>query len=185
MAADSGQILTSTRGKTSGSHRQPGAALLQLIGAFKLAKAFLLLCGGVAALAFSPADIGTKVADWIRDIHLDPGSRFLRDALAHLTGVPARRLHELGVAMFIYSALFCVEGVGLVLLEHWAEWVALISTAGLIPVEIYELCERTTILRAVILAINAAVVAYLFIRLRRDHKIRAAAKLRPLTPNET
>jgi len=176
MEADSGAVLSNDSGKNALSNRPAGATILRLIGAFKLAKALALLCGGFAALVFSPADIGSRVADWIRQIHLDPGSRFLRDALAHLTGVPAKRLHELGVAMFIYSALFCVEGVGLVLMKHWAEWVALISTAGLIPVEIYELYERLTILRASILAINIAVVIYLLVRLMRDRASRHHAQ---------
>jgi uncharacterized membrane protein (DUF2068 family) len=144
---------------------QSGATLLRLIGAFKLAKACLLLCGGLAAIVFSPADLGAHIADWVRESHLDPGAKFLRDALAHLTGVPARRLHELGVAMFIYSALFAVEGVGLLLLKHWAEWVAMISTAGLIPLEIYELNLKPTVVRGTILIINIAVALYLLARL--------------------
>jgi uncharacterized membrane protein (DUF2068 family) len=156
-------------GKSEHSRRPPGAILLRLIGVFKLAKAVVLLCGGIAAVAFSPADLGTRVAEWVRDVHLDPGAKYLRDGLAHLTGVPAKRLHELGVAMFIYSALFLTEGIGLLCLQHWAEWVALVSTAGLIPLELYELYVRLTIIRGGILAINVAVVAYLLARLLRLH----------------
>jgi len=175
VEAEPSKAGTNHGGGSDHSNRPAGAVLLRLIGVFKLAKAAVLLCGGIAAVAFSPAELGTRVAEWVRDFHLDPGAAYVRDALAHLTGVPARRLHELGVAMFIYSSLFLTEGIGLLCLQHWAEWVALISTAGLIPIEIYELFKRLTIVRGGILAINVAVVAYLLARLVR----------RRVNPNET
>jgi len=174
MERGAGTASSDDGGKSGRTSRPPGSGVLRLIGAFKLAKALALLCGGIAALAFSPATIGASVTEWVRFFHLDPGAGYLRAALARVTGVSEGRLRELGVAMFVYSTLFIIEGVGLVLMKHWAEWVALISTAGLIPVEIYEFDIRHTYVRGGILIINTAVVAYLLYRLLKDHAARGA-----------
>ena len=44
--------------------------------------------------------------------------------------------------------LFVVEGIGLLLHKRWAEYFTVITTGLLMPIEIYELVHRPTILRA-------------------------------------
>jgi uncharacterized membrane protein (DUF2068 family) len=47
-----------------------------------------------------------------------------------------------------------------------------VSTASLLPLEIYELAKRVTTGRIVLLLINIAVVVYLVIEVRRTRNIR-------------
>ena len=45
------------------------------------------------------------------------------------------------------QALFLVEGVGLWLLKRWAEWLTVIITSSLVPIEIYEIHRHPTPVR--------------------------------------
>jgi uncharacterized membrane protein (DUF2068 family) len=81
-----------------------------------------------------------------------------------------KRLKELSIGTFFYSALFMTEGIGLSLGKRWAEYLTVVSTASLLPIELYEIAKHTTIGKLVALVINVAVVAYLIFELRRFPK---------------
>jgi uncharacterized membrane protein (DUF2068 family) len=87
--------------------------------------------------------------------------------LAKLSIVDDRRLKQLSVGTFIYAALFLTEGVGLALGKRWAEYLTIIGTASLLPLELYELSRHASLGKGFALVINLAVVAYLVRELRR------------------
>ncbi|MDX6225090.1 MAG: hypothetical protein QOE64_1466 [Frankiales bacterium] len=60
-----------------------------------------------------------------------------------------------------YGAIQVLEGVGLWLLKRWGEYLAVVATSAFLPVEVYELSEKVTWLRAGALVLNLAAVAYL------------------------
>lgn len=68
---------------------------------------------------------------------------------------------------FVYAALLLTEGTGLLLRKRWAEYFTIITTACLIPLEVYEIVRRVTAVKTAILIINFAIVAYLIARVRR------------------
>ena len=164
--------------------RHVGAGLIRLIGVFKLFKGIVLLVAGFAALRLVHGDVGEMAAQWVRDFNFDPENRHIRQLLVFLTGLTPKRLHELGVGAFIYSILFFTEGIGLVMAKRWAEWVAVISTAGFIPLEIYELIRRHTLVRAGLLVVNIAIVIYLVRRIQRDDRI-AKIMAGAISPTQT
>ena len=84
-----------------------------------------------------------------------------------VTKVDETRLRELSVGTFFYAALFFTEGTGLALRKRWAEYLTIISTSSLLPLEVYELFHRPTTSKLVLLLVNLAVVAYLIFELRR------------------
>ncbi len=67
----------------------------------------------------------------------------------------------IAVALFVYAGIQVAEGVGLWSLKRWGEYLAVVATSVFLPVEIYELAERITILRLGAFAVNLALVAYL------------------------
>jgi uncharacterized membrane protein (DUF2068 family) len=79
----------------------------------------------------------------------------------------------LSVGTFFYSALFLLEGTGLALAKRWAEYLTIVTTASLMPVELYELYARLTWPRGVVLVVNIVVVAYLVVELKRTKKSKA------------
>jgi hypothetical protein len=44
----------------------------------------------------------------------------------------------------VYAGLLLTEGLGLLLRKRWAEYLTIITTAGLIPIELYEMSRRAT-----------------------------------------
>lgn len=60
-----------------------------------------------------------------------------------------------------YGVLELVEAVGLWLMRRWGEYVAVVGTSVFIPLEVYEIVETVTWLRAVALALNVFAVVYL------------------------
>ena len=78
-----------------------------------------------------------------------------------LLSLPSGRLHLVGVVLSAYAVLEAVEAVGLWMQKRWAEYLTLIATAALLPLEIYELTRGVTMLKVTALVVNVAVVVYL------------------------
>jgi uncharacterized membrane protein (DUF2068 family) len=143
------------------------SATLFLIAIFKLLKGVALVIAGVGALHFIHRDIAQTVSHWIDVLRVDPDNRFIHKFLIRLLRVNPKQLEALSAGTFLYAALFLTEGTGLLLRKRWAEYLTIISTASLIPVEIYEFVERFTALKFAVMLANVAIVAYLVTRVRR------------------
>jgi len=79
-----------------------------------------------------------------------------------------------GIGALLYGLLELVEGVGLFMRKRWAEWLTVIATSLLIPVEIYELANPPSWLKAAGLAVNVLIVLYLLKVVREKREPRAA-----------
>ncbi len=75
-------------------------------------------------------------------------------------------LHVVGIALLVYAALEGTEAIGLWNLKRWAEYLTFVSTAVLLPFEIYEIATRPSALKVIGFVINVAVVVYLLLRKR-------------------
>jgi uncharacterized membrane protein (DUF2068 family) len=140
---------------------------LTLIGIGKLLKAAILLAVGVFALRVSRPDDAAALHRTIARLGLHPGSHFVHDALERIAGLDPHRLQQIGLATFVYAALFLVEGVGLLTRQRWAEYFTVVITGSFVPLEVYEVANHFTPGRLLGLALNVAAVAYLVHHLRR------------------
>ncbi|HEY6397877.1 MAG TPA: DUF2127 domain-containing protein [Solirubrobacteraceae bacterium] len=68
---------------------------------------------------------------------------------------------EVGIALLVFAALELVEAVGLWMMKRWAEYLTFITTAALLPLEVYEIVHKGTVLKVTGFVINVAVVVYL------------------------
>ena len=84
-------------------------------------------------------------------------------------------LNLIAVGLILYGALQVVEGIGLWSLKRWGEYVAVVGTTLFIPLEVYELTEKVSWLKIVILLINIAAVLYLLLA-KRLFGIRGGGK---------
>ena len=75
----------------------------------------------------------------------------------------ARASTILGVAaaVALYGVLELLEATGLWLMQRWGEYVAVVATSLFLPLEIYEIIEKLTVLRIAALVINLFLVVYL------------------------
>jgi uncharacterized membrane protein (DUF2068 family) len=144
-----------------------------LIAIFKLLKGFALLAVGIGALRLLHKDVAAIADHWINAFRGDPHNRYLHWLLAKLPMVDDRKLKELSVGTFVYSAIFLTEGTGLALGKRWAEYFTIVTTASFLPLELYEIFRHATIARGVALVVNVAVVLYLVRELRRYPKKQA------------
>lgn len=143
---------------------------LRLIAAFKLFKGLVLFAVGIGAVRLLHKDVAFEVERWADIFRVDPHNRYIHYLLERLSILDARKLRELGVGTFFYSALLLTEGTGLLLGKRWAEYFTIIATSTFIPLEVYELTKRVSSPRLVVLLLNVVVVVYLVIELRRNRK---------------
>ena len=139
---------------------------LWLIALFKLVKAALLLVVAIGALKLIHDDVAQTVAGWVASIRIDPENRFIHRLFVKLAQIDDRKLEAISAGSFFYATLLAVEGVGLWMEKRWAEYLTVIATASFIPLEIYEIVERLTVTRVLLLAFNIGVVIYLIKKLR-------------------
>ena len=151
---------------------------LVAIAAFKMVKSVLLILAGIGALSLLNAPVAENVREWLSDLSIRGGHRIIERALAILDVASPQKMTLVGAASILYGIVFAVEGVGLWLAKRWAEYLTVIVTGSLIPFEIYELTQRMTVVRALALVVNVAVVIYLIYRLRNPTPRGATEKLR-------
>jgi uncharacterized membrane protein (DUF2068 family) len=143
---------------------------LRLIAAFKLFKGLVLFAVGVGAVKLLHKDLAFEFERWADIFRVDPNNHYIHHLLERFLSLDDRKLRELSVGTFFYSALLLTEGTGLLLGRRWAEFFTIIATSSFIPLEVYELTKRVSWARLVVLLLNIVVVAYLVIELRRNRK---------------
>jgi uncharacterized membrane protein (DUF2068 family) len=149
-------------------HKKHGG--LMAIAALKFVNGIGLLALGLGALHFLHGDIAKEFAHWMELLRADPHNRYLIWLVQKLSNVDEHRLRQLSLGTFFYSALFLCEGTGLALAKRWAEYLTIVTTASLMPLEMYEIYVRTTWPRLVVLVVNIVVVVYLVRELRRTKR---------------
>jgi uncharacterized membrane protein (DUF2068 family) len=144
--------------------------VLYLIAAFKLFKGLVLLAVGIGALKLLDKGVATELYRWANAFRVDPNNQYFHRLLVRFSILDEKKLRELSVGTFFYSALLLTEGTGLMLRKHWAEYFTIIATSSFIPLEVYELIRRASFVRGIVLLLNVAAVVYLAINLRREHR---------------
>jgi|SRR5579863_2927687 len=142
--------------------------MLRLIALFKLLKAALLIALGIGALRLIHTDISGVLEHFVLRLGLDPGGHYVGDALEKVANLTPTKVESVAIGSFIYSALFLTEGIGLWMLKRWAEWLTVIITSSLLPVEIYECFRHPGIGKVLVFLLNIGIVVYLIYQMRRD-----------------
>jgi uncharacterized membrane protein (DUF2068 family) len=156
-------MLTSSKSQK----RKSGWALVA-IGIFKLVKSITLFALGIGLVYWRGQDIAQATSEWINAFWL--GRPFVDRMIAQLSSFDDKTLEQVAAGSFIYSALLLIEGVGLCLRKRWAEFLTVGLTASLLPFECYELYQRLTATRVVIMLVNLAILVYLIMRLAEDYR---------------
>jgi len=146
---------------------QKNPVTLLLIGLFKLLKGIALLAVGIGALRFLHRDLAHSIEHWVNILRVDPDNRHVHALLSRAFRVTPHQLKALSAGTFIYAALFLTEGTGLVMRRRWAEYLTIITTGGLVPLEVYEIAKHVTPVKIAVLILNIAIVVYLVVRVRR------------------
>jgi uncharacterized membrane protein (DUF2068 family) len=166
-AADAPVLL---RGKALRS-----AFILRLLAIERWVRGAIILLLGVAVIRFERTQVSLKEL-FDKDLHAlqpffdqinfnvsDSGTiKAIQDALnAHKS-----TLNLIAAFLIFYGVLQLVEGTGLWLLKRWGEYFAVVATSLFLPLEVYELTEKVTLLRVGALLVNLAAVIYLLLSKR-------------------
>lgn len=140
------------------------------VAIFEAAKGVLVLVAGFGLLSLVHRDVHEIAARVIAHAHLNPASRYPRiflDAAGAMTD--ARLLLYAGGAA-LYASLRLAEAYGLWRGLAWAEWLAAVSGAVYVPIEVVGLVRDPGWLGAAVLVANLLVVGVMLdaVRRRRD-----------------
>lgn len=162
-----------------------GPRALAWIAVFKFCKALALIVAAFALLHLRDPDVIARWIDWLRMLPLASGHRIVTDLIALLIDAKPETIGLFAAMALAYATLYLVEGVGLWRNAHWAEYLTVISTSALIPIEVWELFHHPTLLKVLALAINLAIVAYLIHLLRRERRAGGHAAMRSAAEKST
>lgn len=165
MARRTGFSKSARRGRSTQKSKSSSWVLV-LIGSFKLLKALLLIAVGIGAIKFLHKDIVTTVTHWTEVLRVDPENQLVHGVLVRILRVTPKQLKELSVGTFLYAGLFATEGLGLLLRRRWAEYFTIVTTGGLIPLEIFELSRHFTLTKLLVVLLNGLIFWYLIARVR-------------------
>ena len=117
----------------------------------------LMVATGLLALVHKDLnELGTRL---VAHTHLNPASRYPHIFLDAMARLDEPRVLALAAGAFAYAALRLLEAYGLLRQRAWAEWLAALSGAIYVPLEVAEVVHKPTALDMAILVVNAAVVA--------------------------
>jgi uncharacterized membrane protein (DUF2068 family) len=152
----------------AGKHVKEIAVGVRAVALFEALKGTLVLVAGFGLLSLVHRDLQDLAERLVQHSHLNPASHYPRVFIEAASRMSDSRLRTLAVLAFVYSVVRFVEAYGLWHMRAWAEWFAIISGCVYLPIELYELFDRPTHLRGLVLFANASIVAYLlYVRLSR------------------
>jgi uncharacterized membrane protein (DUF2068 family) len=148
------------------SHSHGDTALFA-IAIFKFVKGAIFLALVCGAMSLFHKNVAAHVEDWLDQLRIDPDNRFVGAVLGKLNLIDTKELKQLSALGAGYAALFLTEGTGLLFRQYWAEWLTIIATSSLVPLEVYELVKQFTVVRLLLLIGNIGIVLFLIYRVRQ------------------
>jgi uncharacterized membrane protein (DUF2068 family) len=166
------------------------AFILRLLAVERWVRGGIILLLGVAVLRFTSSQVSVKelieqdlraLKPFFDQINFNVSDSGLVRALENALNASPSALNLVASFLIFYGALQLVEGLGLWLLKRWGEYFAVIATSLFLPLEIYELTEKVTLVRIGALLLNLAAVVYLLVvkrlfGIRGGHRAYQAAQ---------
>ena len=141
--------------------RAPRFNVLRTIAVYKLVKVLLLVALALGEVRLRDASLTDKLLVWVSARPHGLGHDVVTHLIQWLSGLTTSRMHTLRIVTLAYAAVFATEGVGLWMQKRWAEWLTVIITASLIPLEVWEMIFRPSIGIGAVLVANTTIVIYL------------------------
>jgi len=148
--------------------------VLRAVASFEFVKGSFVLLMGLCAVMLVHRDAWLIAESLLALFHISSDRHWAQVFLDLADNVTDARLWAAAQIAFTYAALRFTEAYGLWNERPWAEWVAFISGALLLPLEVRELLRGVTLLRVALFAGNLAVVLYMYSVLRASAASRRA-----------
>jgi uncharacterized membrane protein (DUF2068 family) len=136
---------------------------LRSIAVIEITKGILVLLGAIALIILIRRDVNFQdvALSILNFLHIDPDRRLAERFLDAAGQASDMHASFIGLAACVYSTIRFIEGYGLWCARVWAEWMALISGAIYLPLEIKAILNRSTWLHWSFLITNLVILAYI------------------------
>jgi uncharacterized membrane protein (DUF2068 family) len=139
---------------------------LRAVAIFEALKGTLALLAAGGLFYLIPHDFRHLVVELVGRLHLNPGKGYPNVFFRILEDTSNAQLWLIACLVVVYAAVRFAEAYGLWFSRAWAEWLAAVSGAIYVPVELYELSRGFSWIKLTALFINIAVVAFMVYALR-------------------
>jgi len=126
-----------------------------------------VLAAGFGLMRLVHRDVAYAAHALIDRLHLDAARKFPHIFLQLAENLTDAQLWGLAALALAYALLRFAEAYGLWRGRSWGQWIAAVSGAIYVPVEIYELMRSVTWIKVSALLLNVAVVVYMCYTLYR------------------
>jgi uncharacterized membrane protein (DUF2068 family) len=140
---------------------------LHAIALFEALKGLAAIAASLGLLSLVHHDVRAMAYALMGHFHLNPDAHFPQMLLNDISALQNANLRQVVLLAWGYAAIRLTEGYGLWRDKAWAEWLAAVSGAVYLPLELSHLAKHTTVINGLVLVGNLAVVAYMVVRLRR------------------
>jgi uncharacterized membrane protein (DUF2068 family) len=131
---------------------------LDIVAAIEAAKGVIVLLAGFGLLGLLHRDLHALGEELVTQLHLNPAKKYPRIFMDLLSSLNDARLWSLAGLALLYSTVRFVEAYGLWRQKTWAEWLALAGGCIYLPLEVYEIYARVSVVRVSALVFNLLIV---------------------------
>ena len=149
---------------------------IRAVAVFEAIKGALVLAAGFGLLHLLHKDAHRIACEFISRVHLSPVQKYPKIFIDLADNITDSKLWFFAILALIYSAFRFVEGYGLWKERVWGEWLAVVSGTIYLPIEIYEVCVKVSVVSVFALVANivvVGVVAYVLIQKRQTQDKRS------------
>ncbi len=159
------------RGKISGGF----AAVI----VFKILKGLAFVVFGIAALRLSRAPAMPSAIEIANFLSVSKENELVHRVADVIATVTPRQATAAGLASLVVALVFFLEGILLAARIWWSTYFTIAITAMGIPLELYEIVHRPeSVRRWILLAVNAAILLFLWTRRNEFREQMSAAQPR-------
>lgn len=137
------------------------AAGIRAIAVFELVKGFIGFGVGITLMFLLHKDLQLVAENVLDYLHIDPTGHFAEIFVERASRVNESNIVIFIILAFVYTIVRIIEAYGLWYLRAWAEWFAIISGCLYLPIEIYKIFQKPSLMHFLIFIGNVLIVLYL------------------------
>ena len=131
---------------------------LDIVAALEAAKGTIVLLAGFGLLGLLHRDLHALSSDIVAHLHLNPAKKYPRIFIDLFSSLNDQRMWMMAGFALLYSTIRFVEAYGLWKQKTWAEWLALVGGCIYLPLEVYEIWRKVTVVHVSALVVNLVIV---------------------------
>jgi uncharacterized membrane protein (DUF2068 family) len=135
---------------------------VRAVAVLEASKGVLALIVAIGLHVYAGQNLSMLATQLVAHLHLNPGSHYPSIFISAIGSVSQSSVILMALGAAIYTLIRFIEAYGLWHNMRWTQWFALLSGAIYLPFEVYEMMRHFSLLSVSVLAINLAVVVYMY-----------------------